>query len=171
MHILIIEDDPYIANFLFESLIELGYRVTQANNGEEGVQLAISQPFDLVILDLMLPQLDGMEVLKRLRGEGHKFPILILSARQSVQEKVIGLQAGADDYLIKPFAFAELAVRCQILLRRVSTNTSNELLCYHDLSLDPITREFLSCRQRAHTVTTRIQAYAFVFTTTRTRVF
>lgn len=141
MKILVVEDDRHIADFLVEGLVELGYLVSQANDGKEGLLLATSQAFDLIILDLMLPNVDGMTILKQIRGEGHQVPILILSARHTVQEKVLGLQSGADDYLSKPFAFAELAARCQILMRRTASQQSIERLSYHDLSLDVISRK------------------------------
>lgn len=141
MKLLVIEDDPHIADFLVEGLEELGYLVTHSGDGSEGLALASSGQFDLIILDLMLPSVDGLTVLKRIRGEGHQVPIIILSARHTVSEKVLGLQSGADDYLAKPFAFAELAARCQMLLRRTANQSNSEELRYHDLRLDVVSRK------------------------------
>lgn len=141
MHILVIEDDLHISGFLKQGFEELQYQVTCCADGKQGYQLATMESFDLIVLDLMLPTWDGMEVLRNIRGEGHQVPILILSARHSVEEKVQGLQSGADDYLVKPFAFAELAARCQILLRRqVSCHNSNQLK-YRELTLDLLSRK------------------------------
>lgn len=141
MKILVIEDDQHITNFLVEGFEELGYQVTHCTDGKLGLAEASSGLHDLIILDLMLPSLDGMEILKRVRGEGHQLPIIILSAKHTVQEKVLGLQSGADDYLSKPFAFAELAARCEMLMRRTSTQKVTEKLIYHDLTLDLISRK------------------------------
>ncbi|UTM59636.1 response regulator transcription factor [Photobacterium sp. CCB-ST2H9] len=141
MHILVVEDDQSIREFVRHGLEELDFQVTACADGKLGYLLACQEAFDLIILDLMLPGMDGMEVLHRLRGEGHQTPVLILSARHSVDERVLGLQSGADDYLVKPFAFAELAARCQTLLRRQSSAASIESLCYQGLTLDLLTRE------------------------------
>lgn len=141
MHILVIEDDPHISNFLKQGFEELRYQVTCCGDGKLGYQLATTESYDLIILDLMLPNWDGMEVLRRIRGEGHRVPILILSARHSVEERVMGLQSGADDYLVKPFAFAELAARCQILVRRQVVNYSANQLSYRGLTLDLLSRK------------------------------
>ncbi|EAS44000.1 DNA-binding response regulator [Photobacterium profundum] len=144
MHILVIEDDPHISGFLKQGFEELQYQVTCCGDGKQGYQLATMELYDLIVLDLMLPTWDGMEVLRRIRGEGHQIPILILSARHSVEERVLGLQSGADDYLVKPFAFAELAARCQILSRRQVVSHNANQLSYHDLTLDLLTRKL--CR-------------------------
>ena len=141
MNILVIEDDSHISAFLKQGFEEMGFNVSCIADGKQGYQLATQDDFDLVILDLMLPTWDGMDVLRRLRGEGYQVPIIILSARHLVEEKVKGLQSGADDYLVKPFAFAELAARCQTLLRRqIPTNSQNQLV-YSDLKLDLLTRK------------------------------
>lgn len=150
MKILVIEDDQHIANFLVEGLVEIGYSVSHCTDGQEGLQLAISQEFDLIILDLMLPNIDGMKILKRIRGEGHQVPVIILSARHTVQEKVLGLQSGADDYLCKPFAFAELVARCQMLMRRNTPKKNSGLHNYHDLSLDIISRKLFRQGKEVH---------------------
>lgn len=141
MHILVIEDDAPIREFVRQGLEELNFQVTVCADGKLGYQLASQETYDLIILDLMLPVMDGMTVLRQLRGEGHRTPVLILSARHSVDERVLGLQSGADDYLVKPFAFAELAARCQTLLRRQPAASGTEVLSYQGLTLDLLSRE------------------------------
>ncbi len=116
--LLVIEDERKVLRALQRGLENEGYEVTAAANGELGFRLALSRPFDCIILDLLLPGKDGLEVLKDLRKTGQKMPVLILTARDTVDDRVIGLDAGADDYLVKPFAFAELLARLRVLLRR-----------------------------------------------------
>ncbi len=147
MNFLVIEDDPHIRSFLSQGFEELGNQVTACHDGKEGLLLATQENFDLIILDLMLPSMDGISILKQIRGEGRQVPIIILSARHSVEEKVLGLQAGADDYLSKPFAFSELAARCQTLVRRNSSQEIASVLTYHDLRLDLISRRLFRCEQ------------------------
>lgn len=141
MRILLIEDNQHICNFLVEGFEEQGENVTCCHNGEEGLREAKQGNYQIIILDLMLPGLDGMSVLKQIRGEGHQVPIIILSARHTVEEKVLGLQSGADDYMVKPFAFAELSARCQTLALRKPAEQNSNTLRYHDLTLDLLTRE------------------------------
>lgn len=117
-HVLVIEDQKRLQSSLRRGLVEDGYDVASALTGEEGFYLATTQPCDVVVLDLMLPGRDGLSILKDLRSRGFKKPILILTARDSVSDRVMGLDAGADDYLIKPFAFAELVARLRVMLRR-----------------------------------------------------
>jgi DNA-binding response OmpR family regulator len=116
--ILIVEDERKVLRSLERGLRGEGYDVVAAATGEEGFQEAIRQPFDCVVLDLLLPGRDGLQVLGDLRQMGNKVPVLILTARDAVEDRVIGLDAGADDYLVKPFAFAELLARLRVLLRR-----------------------------------------------------
>ncbi len=118
MRVLLIEDDAALRLGLARQLEADGYRVDHAADGEDGLFQAQEYPVDLVIVDLGLPRLGGIEVVKRLRGEGRTIPILILTARGSWQDKVVGLEAGADDYLVKPFEYPELAARVKALLRR-----------------------------------------------------
>ncbi|MGF1733893.1 response regulator [Photobacterium satsumensis] len=137
MKILLIEDDTHIARFLINGFQQEGSTVTHATNGVDGLFEAVSASYEVIILDLMLPQKNGFEVLAQLRGEGHATPVIILSAKHSVEERVQGLQSGADDYLVKPFAFPELLARCQSLTRRGKQNLShNHELSYGELSLD-----------------------------------
>ncbi|USD34683.1 MULTISPECIES: response regulator [Vibrio] len=137
MKILLIEDDTHIARFLINGFQQEGCTITHATNGVDGLHEAISEYYDVIVLDIMLPQKDGFEVLAQLRGEGHVTPVLILSAKHSVDERVKGLQSGADDYLVKPFAFPELLARCQSLARRGQQNPAQSYqLSYSELSLD-----------------------------------
>ncbi|EGU61632.1 OmpR family two-component response regulator [Vibrio nigripulchritudo ATCC 27043] len=142
MRVLLIEDDSFIADFVIQGLEQEGYSVTHTANGLDGAHLAKSEPFDILILDIMLPGKDGFQILSELRGEGHSIPVIILSAKHSVEERVQGIKSGADDYLVKPFAFSELLVRCQALLRRMSvSSTPNATLKYLDVELNPLKRE------------------------------
>ena len=118
MRILIVEDDKKVAAFIKKGLEEETYAVDVAYDGEEGLYLGQQNQYDLVILDLMLPVLDGLAVLSGLKDKGIDTPILLLTAKDSVEDKVLGLNKGADDYLTKPFAFSELVARVRVLLRR-----------------------------------------------------
>lgn len=138
MRILIIEDEIDLAQTLARCLSEEGYVIDIADNGEEGLILAESDMYDLIILDLMLPRLDGMEIIRRLRDRRIKTVVLMLTARDTLTDKVKGLDAGADDYLTKPFALAELLARVRALLRRESQEKSN-ILQVEDLVMDTLT--------------------------------
>jgi two-component system, OmpR family, response regulator PhoP len=135
MRLLLIEDDAALRLGLKRQLEADGYRVDMAVDGEEGLYLAREYPFDLAIVDLGLPKLSGMTIVQRLRGEGRTTPILILTARGTWQDKVVGLEAGADDYLVKPFEYPELAARVKALLRR-SLKAVNDVLTLGPLSID-----------------------------------
>lgn len=137
MRILIVEDDLNLARFIQKGLQEERYAVDVAGDGEEGFLLAGVNPYDLIILDIMLPKMGGLDVCRRLRAERKAIPILLLTARESVEDKVAGLDTGADDYLTKPFAFAELLARVRALLRRGNTLPSGRLTAA-DLELDPV---------------------------------
>jgi len=138
--ILVIEDEERIADFLRRGLIFEGYKVLLASDGPAGLSAARDQPPDLVILDWMLPGLDGLEVCRRLRAASST-PILMLTAKDAVPDRVAGLDAGADDYLVKPFAFDELLARVRALLRRSKPSEAPEALRFVDLTLDPAARE------------------------------
>src|SRR6516225_728060 len=127
MQILVVEDEPKVGNALREGLQAEGYEVTLAQTGEEGFFEASAHPFDLIILDVMLPGRDGIEVLNTLRKQGARTPVLLLTAKDAIEDRVLGLDAGADDYLVKPFAFAELSARIRALLRRNKTETGSVL--------------------------------------------
>ena len=118
MRILVVEDEPKVGKALQEGLQAEDYEVTLAPTGEDGFFLASSQPFDLIVLDILLPGRDGIEVLNALRARGMRIPVLVLTAKDAIEDRVAGLDAGADDYLVKPFAFAELSARIRALLRR-----------------------------------------------------
>jgi two-component system, OmpR family, response regulator len=141
VRVLLIEDDPSIADFVIRGLREAGYAVSHEADGEAGLRAALEQPSDVAIVDLMLPRLDGLAVIEALRRRGQTMPVLILSAKRSVDDRVRGLQAGGDDYLTKPFAFAELLARIQALVRRATRATEPTSLSVGDLSLDLLTRK------------------------------
>lgn len=137
MRLLVVEDDLNLARFIQKGLQEERYAVDVAADGEAGLLLATVNPYDLIILDIMLPKLDGLKVCNRLRNERMTTPILLLTARESVEDKVSGLDSGADDYLTKPFAFAELLARVRALLRRNSAQPAGRLKA-DGLELDPV---------------------------------
>lgn len=137
MRILLVEDDPGIAGFITKGLVEERYAVDLATDGEEGFLMAETVSYDLIVLDVMLPKLDGMTFCRRLRAKGKGMPILLLTARDSVEDRVTGLDTGADDYLTKPFAFPELVARIRSLLRRGSHQPLVHLKI-GDLELDPV---------------------------------
>lgn len=141
MRLLLVEDDKKIALFIKNGLKEEGFAVDHAKNGEEGLHLALNEPYDLAIIDLMLPGRDGLSLIKELRTNEKNVPVLILSAKRSVNERVEGLKGGGDDYLVKPFAFSELLARCQALIRRSSRVTDPSILTFADLSMDLHTRK------------------------------
>ena len=141
MRVLIVEDDPKIASFVAKGLKQAGYAVDRAANGQAGLELARSAPYDVAIVDIMLPRLDGLSLIERLRAEGVRTPVLILSARHSVDDKVRGFQTGGDDYLTKPFSFEELQARVQALIRRATMSVPASRLEVGDLSLDLARRE------------------------------
>jgi two-component system OmpR family response regulator len=141
MRVLIVEDDPKIASFVAKGLKQAGYAVDRAANGQEGLELARSAPYDVAIIDIMLPRLDGLSLIERLRAEGIRTPVLILSARHAVDDKVRGFQTGGDDYLTKPFSFEELQARVQALIRRATMTAPASLLEVGDLSMDLSRRE------------------------------
>ncbi|MBL8144609.1 MAG: response regulator [Acidobacteria bacterium] len=139
MRILVIEDEPKVARALRAGLERAGYEVVPAGTGEEGFFLASSQAVDLVLLDLMLPGRDGLQVLEALRGRGLRTPVLILTARDAVEDRVAGLDLGADDYLVKPFAFPELLARIRARLRSGRPDETLRLALV-DLDMDLVTR-------------------------------
>ncbi len=150
--ILVIDDDPKIRSVVRRGLVYEGFRVTEAGSGEEGLDKARDHTPDLVVLDVMLPGIDGLEVCRRLRDAGDEVAILMLTARDEVKDRVEGLETGADDYLVKPFSFEELLARVRALLRRRPTQ-SGEMLRFVDLQLDVDARE-ASRAGRSITLTT-----------------
>ena len=146
MHILLIEDETKLAQAIQQSLVALQYQVAIAASGEEGFFLASNETFDLVILDLNLPGRDGIEILQSLRARGWRTPVLILTARDALDDRVAGLDSGADDYLVKPFAFPELHARLRALVRRGRVEESAKLCCA-DLELDRLARSVVRAGQ------------------------
>ena len=140
MRILVVDDERKVAGFIRQGLEEEGHAVEVAGDGPTALDLLFeAPPWDLVVLDVMLPKRDGLDVLKRLRGHGLTIPVLVLTARDAVADKVAGLDLGADDYLTKPFAFEEFLARVRALLRR-GTDQRASVLRLGDLILDPVTR-------------------------------
>ena len=141
MRILVVEDDSKIASFVVKGLKQSGYAVDHCANGEEGLAVAETTPYDAAIVDIMLPRLDGLSLIQRVRAKGLRTPVLILSAKTSVDDRVKGLQAGGDDYLTKPFAFSELLARVQALIRRATQTAEPTKLTVGDLTLDLLSRQ------------------------------
>lgn len=140
MKILLVEDDKVIADFIKKGLQEATYSVKYAGDGLAGLQLATTEPFDLAIIDLMLPAMDGLTLIDNIRRKKIQLPIIILSAKRSVDERITGLQHGGDDYLTKPFSFSELLARVEALLRRSSQVVEPTTLTLSDLTLDLLAR-------------------------------
>ena len=141
MRILLVEDDVKIAYFIVKGLRSAGYAVDHAPDGEEGLHLALTQPYDTAIIDIMLPKRDGLSLIEEMRARKVNTPVLILSARGSVDDRVKGLESGGDDYLTKPFAFSELLARVQALIRRAGGISDPTRLSQGDLSVNLLTRE------------------------------
>ena len=139
MRILVVEDEKKVASFIKKGLEEEGYAVDVAADGEEGLAMALTRVHDLIILDIRLPKMDGLRVLQALRHDSVTAPVLLLTVRATIEDKVLGLDAGADDYLTKPFAFQELVARVRALLRR-RTDAEPTVLRIGDLTLDPARR-------------------------------
>jgi DNA-binding response OmpR family regulator len=137
MRVLIVEDERRMANYIGRALSEEAFAVDMASDGIRGLELARTYEYDAIVLDLMLPQLDGLSVCRALRSEGRRVPVLIVSARDMVEDRVRGLDAGADDYLVKPFAIVELTARLRALQRRRQATGPGVMLVVGDLTLDP----------------------------------
>jgi two-component system OmpR family response regulator len=148
MRILLVEDDPKIASFIVKGLKAAGFAVDHATDGEEGLHMALSEPYDTAIIDIMLPKKDGLLLIEEMRREKVNTPVMILSAKGSIDDRVKGLQTGSDDYLTKPFAFTELLARVQALIRRASGASEATKLIVGDCSMDLITREVIRGGER-----------------------
>ena len=141
MRLLLVEDDEKIASFIIKGFRAEGFAVDHAEDGENGLHLALTEPYDAAIVDIMLPKLDGLSLIQKLRHEKIKTPVIVLSARSSVDDRVKGLQTGGDDYLTKPFSFSELLARVQALIRRSSDVSEPTKLTAGEISMNLITRE------------------------------
>jgi len=143
-----VEDDKKIALFITKGLKQAGLAVDYASNGEEGLNLALTEQYDAAIIDIMLPKLDGLRLIEKIRQEKVNVPVIILSAKRSVDERVRGLQIGGDDYLTKPFAFSELLARVQALIRRGSNVIEPTTITVGDISIDLLTREVVRAGEK-----------------------
>jgi two-component system OmpR family response regulator len=141
MRIVLVEDDFKIATFILKGLKEAGFATDHAIDGEDGLYMALTEPYDTAIIDIMLPKLDGLTIIEELRRKKINTPVIILSAKRSIDDRVKGLQKGGDDYLTKPFSFSELLARVQALIRRASRTSDPTVLSVGDLSMDLLTRE------------------------------
>jgi len=141
MRILVVEDDKKIASFIVKGLKQNSFAVDHASDGENGLTMAFSNPYDAAIVDIMLPGKDGLTLVQELRAQKFNLPVIFLSARASVDDRIKGLQSGGDDYLVKPFAFSELLARVHALIRRASHTAEPSTLTVGDLQMNLITRK------------------------------
>jgi two-component system OmpR family response regulator len=148
MRLLLVEDDKTIALFILNGLKEAGFAVDHMTNGEDGLHMALTEPYDIAVIDIMLPKLDGLTLIEEMRKNKINTPVLILSAKRAVDDRVRGLKTGGDDYLTKPFAFSELLARVQALIRRASGISSPSSLAVGDLTLDLQTRKVVKAGQK-----------------------
>ncbi len=148
MKVLIVEDDQEIASFIKKGLQQEGFTVDHSADGEDGLHMALTEAYDAAIIDIMLPKLDGLSIIQTLRQQQINIPVLILSAKRTVDDRVRGIQKGGDDYLVKPFAFSELLVRVQALIRRASGGVDPSSLTVGDLSVDLLKREVIRAGER-----------------------
>lgn len=148
MRLLVVEDDDKLASLVVKGMKEAGFAVDLATDGEYGLDLALTEDYDACVIDIMLPKLDGLSLIQEMRHNKKNTPIIILSAKRSVDDRVKGLQKGSDDYLTKPFAFSELLARVQALLRRATGTPEATSLSVGDLSMDLLTREVFRGSQK-----------------------
>ena len=148
MRLLLVEDDLKLASFISKGLRQGGFAVDHCADGEDGLHMALSEPYDAAIVDIMLPKLDGLSLIDELRRRKNNTPVIILSAKRSVDDRIKGLQAGGDDYLVKPFSFAELLARIQALIRRASGTSEPTTLEVADLSMDLHSRKVVRGGQK-----------------------
>ena len=148
MRVLLVEDDLKLASFISKGLRQGGFAVDHCADGEDGLHMALTEPYDAAIVDIMLPKLDGLSLIDELRKTKNNTPVIILSAKRSVDDRIRGLQAGGDDYLVKPFSFAELLARVQALIRRASGTSEPTTLEVGDLSMDLHSRKVVRSGQK-----------------------
>jgi len=148
MRVLLVEDDEKIASLIIKGLKQAGFAMDHAADGENGLHLALTEPYDACIVDIMLPELDGLSLIEEIRHKSINTPVIILSAKRSVDDRIKGLQTGSDDYLVKPFAFSELLARVQALIRRAGPTTLPTRLVAEDLHMDLLTREIFRGDQK-----------------------
>ncbi len=141
MRLLIVEDDQDIASFIVKGMTQEGFAVDHSKDGEDGLHMALTEPYSAAIIDIMLPKLDGLSIIEILRQQHINIPVLILSAKRTVDDRVRGIQKGGDDYLVKPFAFSELLVRVQALIRRADGTIEPSRLTGGDMSMDLLKRD------------------------------
>lgn len=141
MRILIVEDDRQTARFIVKGLKQEGFAVDHAPDGEDGLHLALTEPYDVAVIDIMLPKLDGLTLIDEMRRAGSDIPVIVLSARSSVDDRIKGLQAGGDDYLVKPFAFSEMVARIHALVRRSTRAQEPTMLSTANLKMDLVRRK------------------------------
>lgn len=141
MRILIVEDDKQTAMFILKGLRQEGFVVDRASNGEDGLHLALTESYDAAVIDIMLPRLDGLTLIDEMRRNGIQTPVIVLSARSSIEDRIKGLQAGGDDYLVKPFAFSELVARIHALIRRATQAGEPTTLSVGNLKMDLVRRK------------------------------
>lgn len=167
MKVLLVEDNDDQSQFISQSLLEAGHQTDNAQDGQAGLLYAIQNQYDVIITDRMMPKMDGLQMLKALRASGNHTPVLILSALDSVEERVEGLRSGGDDYLIKPFAFSELLARIEILSRRVtSSHNDDHLLQIDTLTLDLFSRKASRAKQSIQLNTREFQILEYFMTNT-----
>jgi two-component system, OmpR family, response regulator len=148
MRLLLVEDDLQIASFIMKGLKQAGFVIDHAIDGEDGLHMALYEPYDAAIIDIMLPKLDGLTLIEELRRKKVATPVIILSAKRSIDDRIKGLQTGSDDYLTKPFSFSELLARVQALIRRATRATEPTRLSVGDLSMDLLKREIFRAGEK-----------------------
>jgi heavy metal response regulator len=148
MRLLLVEDDLQIASFIMKGLKQAGFVIDHAIDGEDGLHMALYEPYDAAIIDIMLPKLDGLTLIEELRRKKVATPVIILSAKRSIDDRIKGLQTGSDDYLTKPFSFLELLARVQALIRRATRATEPTRLSVGDLSMDLLKREIFRAGEK-----------------------
>jgi DNA-binding response OmpR family regulator len=162
MRVLVVEDDPAISRFMVRGLTEDHYLVDLVEDGASAVEMAAAEEYDVIVLDLMLPELDGFEVCRRLRAKGVDTPVIIVTARDAVADRVAALDAGADDVLVKPFVFDELLARLRALGRRGRSRHLNHLLEYGGISIDPVAHVVFVEGQHVHLTATEYRLLTFL---------